>query len=173
MILTSSNFLSLLRGFLAFIFLSDNVFYRAAAIVGALLTDYFDGYLARRTNSISRFGTILDPLMDKFFVGFILIVFLQEHKIELWEAIALLSRDIALFFFGLYLSLKRKWGKFYFHAIWTGKVTTTLQFFVLLSTTFGVGYPTQIYPLFILLGILAFIELYYFPFYPKQNEVIH
>ena len=71
MIITFSNFLSILRGPLALFFIIDNAFYRCLAIVLAMATDSLDGYLARRFQMTSQIGAFLDPLMDKFFVFFL------------------------------------------------------------------------------------------------------
>lgn len=161
MILTLSNFLSLLRGPLAFLFIFDNSFYRSFAIVAAMATDSLDGYLARRFRMTSQVGAFLDPLMDKFFVFFAVSIFYSEGNLKLWQAFALISRDFAVLFFGLYLALKKSWSNFQFRAIWSGKITTTLQFFVLLSLTFHVAIPSYIFSCFIALGLIALFELYF------------
>lgn len=159
MIVTLPNFLSLLRGFSAFIFLLDNPYYRAVAIFIAMVTDSLDGFLARRWSLTGSFGAILDPIMDKFFVLFVMSVFLWEGKLQGWEALALLSREVAMFLFGFYLIVKGSWIRFQFRSVWPGKVFTTLQFFVLLALTFGIVVPDYFYGIFVLLGILFFIEL--------------
>jgi CDP-diacylglycerol--glycerol-3-phosphate 3-phosphatidyltransferase len=161
MILNPSNLLSLLRGPLALLFIVDNAFYRGLAILLAMATDGLDGYLARRFRMTSQIGAFLDPLMDKFFVFFIVGILMHEGKIELWESLALISRDFAVLFFGLYLALRRTWSNFQFRSIWCGKITTTLQFFVLLGLTFHVRMPIYIFWCFIVLGILALFELYF------------
>ncbi len=51
----------------------------------AAMTDYFDGYIARKLNQISWFGTFLDPISDKIFVSTILILLIAFGKIAgLW-----------------------------------------------------------------------------------------
>jgi CDP-diacylglycerol---glycerol-3-phosphate 3-phosphatidyltransferase len=161
MILTFSNLLSFLRGPLALLFVFDNIFVRSLAIVLAMTTDCLDGYLARRFRMTSQIGAFLDPLMDKFFVFFALNMFIFEGQIKLWEALALISRDFAILLFGLYLALRGTWANFQFRSIWSGKITTTLQFFVLLGLTFHIMMPVYIFCCFIALGILALFELYF------------
>lgn len=161
MFLTPSNFLSILRGPLALLFMWDNAFYRGLAIVLAMATDGLDGYLARRFRMTSQIGALLDPLMDKFFVFFAVSVLIYEGKLEAWEALALISRDFSVLLFGLYLALRSTWSNFQFRSIWSGKITTTLQFFVLLGLTFHVVMPLYIFWCFIVLGILALCELYF------------
>lgn len=159
-VFTPSNILSFIRGPLALLFLSDNVFYRGLAVLLAMITDGLDGYLARRLKMTSRLGTTLDPLMDKFFVLFILAVFLKEHRIQAWEAMAMLSRDFAILIFGFYLTLSKSWSTFRFKSIWSGKITTVLQFFILWELTFQLNVSHWLYISLILLGISALIELY-------------
>lgn len=161
MILTLSNFLSLLRGPLALLFIVDSIFYRCLAIVLAMTTDCLDGYLARRFRMTSQIGAFLDPLMDKFFVFFAVSMLMFEGQLQRWEALALISRDFAILLFGLYLALRGTWANFQFRSIWSGKITTTLQFFVLLGLTFHLVMPVYIFWCFIALGILALFELYF------------
>jgi len=157
--LTPSNILSLARGPLAFLFLSDNPFYRSLAIVLAMATDSIDGYIARQTGTTTQFGAFLDPLMDKLFVVFTLCIFIYEGQLELWQAYALITRDFAILAFGVYLTLRGKWPEYQFRSILIGKVTTTLQFIVLLALTFHYSIPNAIFCIFILLGLLALGEL--------------
>ena len=161
MIFTFSNFLSLLRGPLALLFIYDSVFFRTFAILVALATDCLDGYLARRYRMTSQIGAFLDPLMDKFFVSFVVTVLLFEGNLKLWEALALISRDFAVLLFGLYIALRGTWANFQFRSIWSGKITTSLQFFVLLGLTFHLAMPLYIFWCFIVLGVLALFELYF------------
>lgn len=158
--LSLSNSLSFLRAPLAFIFLMENTPLRIAAILLAMLTDSIDGYLARRRQSVTRFGAILDPTMDKFFVFFALIVLCVEGRLELWQSCAMISRDFFLCLFGLYLSLTGYWESYQFKAIRWGKATTALQFLVLIGLTLGITFPNYFYTIFILFGLLAFLELW-------------
>ncbi len=158
--LSLSNSLSFLRAPLAFLFLIENTTFRIVAILLAMLTDSIDGYLARKRQAVTRFGAILDPAMDKFFVLFALSVLFTEGKLELWQGCTMISRDFFLCLFGLYLSLSGYWESYKFTAIRWGKVTTALQFIVLIGLTLGVTFPSYFYCVFILFGMLAFIELW-------------
>jgi CDP-diacylglycerol---glycerol-3-phosphate 3-phosphatidyltransferase len=158
--LSLSNSLSLLRAPLAFLFLIENTTLRIVAIVLAMLTDSIDGYLARRRQAVTRFGAILDPAMDKFFVLFTLSVLFSEGRLEVWQGCAMISRDFFLCVFGLYLSISGYWESYKFTAIRWGKVTTALQFLVLIGLTLGITFPGYFYWIFILFGMLAFVELW-------------
>ena len=157
------NFLSILRFPLALVFLQDNPFYRVLAIGLAMLTDGLDGFIARRYHLTSRLGTILDPFSDKFFVLLVVSILLQEGKFSFLEAITLFCRDLSVFFFGLYLIATKKWENYQIKAFWCGKITTCLQFIVLLGLTLGVVFPPIVFVSFIILGFLALVELYKFP----------
>lgn len=157
---TLPNVITLLRFPLMLAFLQDNVLIRAAAILLAMLSDALDGYLARRYKQISRFGTFIDPLADKLFVLFVLGILLSEKRILPWEAVTMLCRDFSVLIFGIYLACKGTFSKYQFRAIWTGKVMTALQFFVLFGLIFHIQFPSFIYFLFVIIGFSAFIELY-------------
>jgi CDP-diacylglycerol---glycerol-3-phosphate 3-phosphatidyltransferase len=157
-----SNSLSLLRAPLAFLFLLESPTLRLAAILLAMVTDSMDGYVARRWHTTTRFGAVLDPAMDKFFVVFCLGVLFSEHKLELWQAVVMISRDFALCLFGLYLSLSGLWHSYKFRAIRWGKITTALQFIVLIALTWGILIPSYLYSAFVIFAGLALIELFQF-----------
>ena len=74
---TLINLLTLSRIFLAafiFLLLASTDGYLLALILFfiASITDYFDGYLARKHNSVSEFGEVLDPIADKILIVFLL-----------------------------------------------------------------------------------------------------
>ncbi|MBP7075336.1 MAG: CDP-alcohol phosphatidyltransferase family protein [Rhabdochlamydiaceae bacterium] len=163
-----SNSLSLLRAPLALVFLVESPTLRLMAILLAMLTDSIDGYLARRSKTTSRFGAVLDPAMDKFFVFFALAVLFSEGRIEIWEALMMVSRDFALCLFGLYLSLSGLWQTYEFRAIRWGKITTALQFFVLVGLTFGYTMPNYLYYSFVAFALFGLYELFQFKKHSSQ-----
>lgn len=160
-ILNPANILSILRIPLAFVLMIDNSYYRALAIGLAMITDSLDGYLARRYRMTSQIGALLDPLTDKFFVFFAIGIFMHQGYLQLWQVVALLSRDIAVLLFGCYLWLKDHLSNFPFQSIWCGKLMTFLQFLVLLAFTFHVHIPGYAFITFIILGCLVLFEFYH------------
>src|SRR5262245_30373915 len=120
---TLPNFISLIRLPLAFIFLQENPFYRALAIILALFTDFLDWFVARRYRLVNRFGTLLDPMMDKFFVFFVLSTLIKENRLSWSEAAFLICRDFSVILYGLYLAFRGRLLNYQFRAIWCGKIT--------------------------------------------------
>ena len=59
----------------------------------ASLTDFLDGYLARRSGQITKFGIILDPIADKFLVISALIVLVDMERLAAWIAITIIVRE--------------------------------------------------------------------------------
>lgn len=157
--LNPPNSISFLRAPLALLFIIENTTLRAVVVFLAMLTDCIDGYLARRYRYTSRFGAILDPLMDKFFVYVALTVLLFEGSIAPWQAATMLTRDFFLFLFLLYLGITGAWKTLEFKAIRWGKVTTASQFALLTALVLKVPFPAPFYYAFILFGCLAFVEL--------------
>ncbi len=157
--ITVSNGLSFIRAPLAFLFWHSSPAIRFAAIFLAMLSDCVDGYLARRNKSTSQFGAVLDPLMDKFFVYFTLSVLLIEGRLGYYEMTTMLSRDIFLSFHGLFMIATGRWKTLVFRAIKWGKITTALQFLVLMGLTFQISFPWYVYASFIAMGWLAFLEV--------------
>jgi cardiolipin synthase (CMP-forming) len=70
----------------------------AAAVVFILaaLTDWFDGFLARKWNQTSAFGAFLDPVADKLMVTAALLVLVQLTRIDAAIALVIVGREIAI-----------------------------------------------------------------------------
>lgn len=156
---TLSNSLSFLRFPLAFLFLVQSSYVRLFAILLAMITDSIDGYIARKRKSVTQFGTILDPLADKFFVYFALISLNYEGILLSWQVFSMISRDISILLFGfLALVLKKP---FQVKSFKIGKLFTALQFLALVALVFHVSIPTFVFYSFYILGLMAFFELYF------------
>jgi cardiolipin synthase len=68
-----------------------------ALFIAAAVTDFFDGYLARRWSQQSALGRMLDPIADKVLVAAVLLALAADRTIagaHLWAAIIILSREV-------------------------------------------------------------------------------
>ncbi|MEM1283177.1 MAG: CDP-alcohol phosphatidyltransferase family protein [Chlamydiota bacterium] len=158
--LTFPNILSILRFPLAILFIYDSMATKVLAIALAGLSDFLDGYLARRYQQTSRIGTVLDPIADKFFVVTALSTFLLNGQMSIFEACAMLCRDFSVIVFGFYLLLSGNIYKYHFRSIWSGKLTTTAQLLMLTALTVKLPVQSSFYSIFVFLGGTALIELY-------------
>lgn len=70
----------------------------AAAIVFSLagITDFLDGYIARRTGQVSDFGKIVDPIADKIIVAAAFIMLVQLGRAPAWIVALIISREFAV-----------------------------------------------------------------------------
>jgi cardiolipin synthase (CMP-forming) len=62
----------------------------------AAITDWFDGYLARRWNETSAFGAFLDPVADKLMVAGALLVLVQLDRVNAIIAFIIIGREITI-----------------------------------------------------------------------------
>jgi len=110
------NLLSILRLILAFpvfyllLFTLDiNKALLICLFIFMFITDLLDGYLARKRNEVTETGKIIDPLADKLVVGLIALAVVLKGIIPLWFFLVIISRDLLILIFGLYLN--RKYNK--------------------------------------------------------------
>ena len=78
---------------------SDQFSYRLIAFVIfaiASLTDFLDGYLARKFNLITNFGKLMDPLADKILVLSSLLIFVELKYVPAWMVIVIITRDFLI-----------------------------------------------------------------------------
>ncbi len=65
-------------------------------LMAAGASDYFDGMIARRWNSFTRLGQLLDPLADRLYILATLLALVARDGLPLWWALLLIGRDVAL-----------------------------------------------------------------------------
>jgi CDP-diacylglycerol---glycerol-3-phosphate 3-phosphatidyltransferase len=60
------------------------------------MTDWLDGYLARKLNQVTDLGKVLDPLVDKFLVFAPLLVLIEQGQIPAWGVFIILTRELTI-----------------------------------------------------------------------------
>ncbi len=124
-----------------------------AIFLVASLTDWLDGYLARKNNQITMFGKLLDPLADKLLVLTAFIIILDRHRLEAWIVIFMIGREMAITGLRAFLAAEGiilAAGK-------TGKWKTTFQ---IISLSFL--FVAEVHPVFYQTGtITAYMALFF------------
>ncbi|HEU4481068.1 MAG TPA: CDP-alcohol phosphatidyltransferase family protein, partial [Actinomycetota bacterium] len=108
--LTVPNVLSLLRlaSVPVFVWLFASGRENAAVILYAAgaWTDFFDGYIARLTGSVTELGKLLDPLADRVFIVALCIALVLRDTLPLWLALTIVVRDLIVL--SLFPALERR-----------------------------------------------------------------
>jgi CDP-diacylglycerol--glycerol-3-phosphate 3-phosphatidyltransferase len=126
----------------------------AAGIFGiAALTDWLDGYIARKYDQSTALGAFLDPVADKVIVVAALVLLVEEHSSALFTipAIIIIGREIVI-------SALREWmaelGKRASGAVsYVGKIKTTVQ---MISIGILLAFDGDMYPYLNAAGYLMF-----------------
>src|SRR6056297_911508 len=107
----------------------------AVIFIIASVTDFIDGYLARKYELITDFGKLMDPMADKILVASALIALVQIGRISVWPVVIILARE---FLITSFRSLAASKGLVIAASIW-GKIKTNTQMFaiILLMLTNG------------------------------------
>lgn len=76
---------------------SEGGLFLGVAIFGvAVLTDYLDGYFARRRNQVTRVGILLDPLADKLLTAAAFLSMVEMGLVPAWMVMIILGRELAV-----------------------------------------------------------------------------
>ncbi|PID82829.1 MAG: CDP-diacylglycerol--glycerol-3-phosphate 3-phosphatidyltransferase [Clostridiales bacterium] len=101
--MTVANKLTFIRFALAFLFVLLHYIFWCEAILPmtiifiiAAITDFLDGYIARKYNQVTKLGKLIDPLADKVLVFSALLLFVEMSIIPAWPVIIILSRDLMI-----------------------------------------------------------------------------
>jgi CDP-diacylglycerol--glycerol-3-phosphate 3-phosphatidyltransferase len=99
-IFTPSNLISIMRAMFVlpaiFCIMAQLYFLVAAIFIAAVITDLLDGLIARKTNTVTEIGKIVDPLADKIFIGLVVITMAAYDLIPIWFIAIILGRDLVI-----------------------------------------------------------------------------
>lgn len=142
-IVTIPNALSVLRLVLIPVFLgllAESQFgWALLVIVVSSLTDFVDGWIARRFDQISRLGQLLDPAVDRLFIFSTLIGLAWIGLLPWWLVIIIVSRDVVLLVLGIVLA-NIGYGPLPVHHL--GKAATFALLFALPTIVLGAAAPS-------------------------------
>lgn len=117
----------------------------------ASITDWFDGYLARKNNLITNFGKFMDPLADKLLVCSALICLVELDRLDAWIVIVIIAREFIISGFRLIAAengvviAANYWGKF--------KTVSQMIMIILLILNFD-GFFAVLSQIFIWLSVI-------------------
>jgi CDP-diacylglycerol---glycerol-3-phosphate 3-phosphatidyltransferase len=122
----------------------DNAYTLAAVLFSiAAVTDFVDGYLARRWEVTTTLGSFLDTTADKLLVSGALVALLDVHRVSAWIAIVIIGRELVIM--GL-RGLVAADGVVLKPSIW-GKLKTNVQFIAILLAI--LRYEDKLGPLYL------------------------
>ncbi len=107
----------------------------------ASVTDFFDGYLARRLNAITDLGKLLDPLADKLLTGASFICLYFSGYLHLVALIVIILREIAITYLRKHAAKKG----YIIAANNAGKIKTVLQMSFIIIALASLAFPTFTY----------------------------
>ena len=124
-----------------------------AVFAVASLTDYLDGFIARKFNQVSDFGKFLDPLADKLLTIAAMVMFCQWGRFAGWALMLVLTREFAV----TGLRLVAVGNGSVIAAGWSGKIKTA-------STMIGLCalmvFPTNMTLAWVVTGVIVVTTLY-------------
>lgn len=112
------------------LFLSPHADFRLWSVVVffiAMLTDWYDGWVARRWGFITKWGSYFDPIADKIFISAAFFSFIFRDLVPTWTVWVVVVRDVGVTFLRSYAELQG----ISFETSFSAKVKTFLQFLAL------------------------------------------
>ena len=124
----------ILTPFFLFFFLSSDPFYKKISLgifIIAALTDWYDGWLARKFNYITTWGKFWDPLADKILTSSAFLGFAILGVVELWMVIIILVRDFIVTGLRAYADYKNFSFPTSYYAKWKTFIQMTFLYYLL------------------------------------------
>ena len=118
----------------------------------ASVTDWLDGYLARRDNLVTTFGKFMDPLADKMLTTAALLILMEKGFISSWVLLIVLGREFLVA--GVRLAAVGE-GKVIAASMW-GKAKTVSQMIAIIASIILINIPN--FDAFVIVNVLIWIS---------------
>lgn len=143
-------------------------FWAAFLFTIASLSDWLDGFLARKLDLASDFGAFLDPIADKLLVVVVLIVLVTTYESLVIAAVVLISREILISALREWMTLKGR--RNLVSVEFSGKLKTSIQMIAIIALLlFGADMPQWVWQLgFLGIHLAALISIYSMVVYFKN-----
>jgi CDP-diacylglycerol--glycerol-3-phosphate 3-phosphatidyltransferase len=153
--------------------LQDKNLIATMMFVAAAITDWLDGYLARKWGQSSNFGAFLDPVADKLIVAAALLILLNFDRVTVWVAIIIIGREITISALREWMAMMGASASVAVHFV--GKIKTAMQliaisFLLYDGPLFGVNCHLIGKWLIIIAAILTLWSMFYY--LQKAKQVI-
>jgi CDP-diacylglycerol--glycerol-3-phosphate 3-phosphatidyltransferase len=160
---TVANMLTLSRLVIAvplayLVFVGGSLAWVVALTLAAVATDWFDGRLARWSHTVSGWGKVLDPLVDKVGGGAIVLALVVRGSLPVWYVATLLVRDSLIVWGGIRMT--RKVGHIP-SSILAGKIAVTSVAITVLAALLEADPPVMQFCLVASSGLLVYSYLRY------------
>ncbi len=140
-----ANLLTTIRFFLVpivgWLLYNNQNIWAIVVLVLSGLTDIFDGFFARKFNTVTSWGKLADPLADKLMQIMVLVMLFIKDKISIVIVIILILKEIFMVI-GSYFLYKE--DNVVVSANWYGKIATVLIYFAVIFIIFNVPYASII-----------------------------
>ena len=118
-----------------FFFLSENPMFKLISLgifIVAALTDWYDGWLARKFNYITNWGKFWDPLADKILTSFAFIGFAIVDLIPFWMVIIIVGRDVLITLLRIFANMKNYNFTTSYYAKWKTMLQMIFLYYLLI-----------------------------------------
>jgi CDP-diacylglycerol--glycerol-3-phosphate 3-phosphatidyltransferase len=119
-------------------FISDNTLLKQVSVVVfliAAITDWYDGWLARKFNYITEWGKFLDPLADKILTSAAFIALVNINVLSLWMVLIIIFRDFLITGMRAYAEFKKEYFSTSNLAKWKTFIQMTFLYYLLFMLT--------------------------------------
>ena len=136
------NLLSLSRLVLAaaFVHYAEQPVIAVAILCLAGISDWADGFAAKKLGQQTSFGVLLDPICDRIFVVTVLTTLVLVHGLPLWQLAVMITRDVGTTLGAAALWLLRRDQVWNLRPRRSGKTVTSLQFWCVVHIILGLPF---------------------------------
>ncbi len=170
-----------------YFFISDDLLMKQislAVFFVAALSDWYDGWLARKFNYITEWGKFMDPLADKILTSAAFIGFVLVGLLEWWMVAIILVRDFIITFLRIYADRKGSVFSTSFYAQWKTFLQMVFLYYLLiiyvgnvtleLNTKFSKVFKALLNPelLYFIMLLITIITVHSGLFYINKNKEV-